>query len=343
MMGVFFLGNQRFETREAELKPLGPRDVLVRNEAAGVCGTDIHIYHGEKGSADVTPPVVLGHEYAGIVEQVGAEVTTVRPGDAVTVDPNIYCGQCPACRMGKKQNCHHLVAVGVNFNGGFAQYSVVPEQQAFRLAPGVSLEAGAMAEPLACCLHGIDRVGILPGQSVCVIGGGAIGLMMVQLARLSGAGFVALSEPVAMRREIGLSLGADFAFDPLSQDPAAALSARLGAEGVDVVIECVGNTAATRQAFTIAAQGAHVLLFSVPSVDATTPLPLFDVFHKELTIYGSLINPDTHQRAVNLINAGRIQMAPLITHRFPLDQVEEAILAQQGNESIKVLVKPWQL
>ena len=315
MKGVFFLGNQRFETREAELKPLGPRDVLVRNEAAGVCGTDIHIYHGEKGSADVTPPVVLGHEYAGIVEQVGAEVTTVRPGDAVTVDPNIYCGQCPACRMGKKQNCHHLVAVGVNFNGGFAQYSVVPEQQAFRLAPGVSLEAGAMAEPLACCLHGIDRVGILPGQSVCV----------------------------AMRREIGLSLGADFAFDPLSQDPAATLSARLGAEGVDVVIECVGNTAATRQAFAVAAQGAHVLLFSVPSVDATTPLPLFDVFHKELTIYGSLINPDTHQRAVNLINAGRIQMAPLITHRFPLDQVEEAILAQQGNESIKVLVKPWQV
>lgn len=200
-----------------------------------------------------------------------------------------------------------------------------------------------MAEPLACCLHGIDRVGILPGQSVCVIGGGAIGLMMVQLTRLSGAGFVALSEPVAMRREIGLSLGADFAFDPLSQDPAATLSARLGAEGVDVVIECVGNTAATRQAFAVAAQGAHVLLFSVPSVDATTPLPLFDVFHKELTIYGSLINPDTHQRAVNLINAGRIQMAPLITHRFPLDQVEEAILAQQGNESIKVLVKPWQV
>ena len=100
MKGVFFLGNQRFETREMELPPLGPRDVLVRNEAAGVCGTDVHIYHGEKGSADVTPPVVLGHEYAGIVEQIGSEVTTVRPGDAVTVDPNIYCGQCPACRMG---------------------------------------------------------------------------------------------------------------------------------------------------------------------------------------------------------------------------------------------------
>jgi len=342
MRGTFFLGNKTFETREMELPPLGPRDVLVRNEAAGVCGTDVHIYHGDKGSADVTPPVVLGHEYSGIVEAVGSEVTTVKVGDPVTIDPNMYCGQCPACRMGKKQNCHHLVAVGVNFNGGFAEYSVVPEQQAFLLAPGVSLEEGAMTEPLACCLHGIDRIAIQPGESVCVIGGGAIGLMMVQLARLAGATFVALSEPVAMRREIGLSLGADYAFDPLSEDPAAAIAARLGGEGVDVVIECVGNTKATAQAFEIAGKGGRIMLFSVPSAGATSPLPLSDVFSKELTIYGSLINPDTHQRAVNLINSGRIKVAPLITHRLPLNKVEEAILTQQGNESIKVLVKPWQ-
>ena len=340
MKGMFFLGEGKFELREMETAPLKDDEVLVRNEACGVCGTDVHIYHGEEGSAQVEPPVVLGHEYAGVVEEVGSAVTTVKPGDHVTIDPNIYCGICPACRMGKKQNCSSLVAVGVNFNGGFAQYSVVPQAQAFLLSPEVSLEAGAMAEPLACCLHGIDRLDFQQGQRVCVIGGGAIGLMMVQLARMKGAAFVALSEPIAMRREIGLSLGADFAFDPISQSPTEALDGVLGTPGVDVVIECVGNTAATRQAFEIASPGGQILLFSVPNPQATIPFPLFDMFKKELTVYGSLINPDTHQRAVNLINSGRIKTEPLITHRLPLDKVEEAIITQQGNESIKVLVKP---
>lgn len=341
MKGTFFLGNSTFETREAELPKLGPLDVLIRNEAAGICGTDVHIYHGEKGPTDITPPVILGHEYAGTVMEIGCDVTTCKVGDKVTVDPNMYCGLCPACRMGDKQNCSHLTAVGVNFDGGFAQYSVVPEQQTFLLAPGIDPEEGAMTEPLACCLHGIDRIGIRHGQSVCVIGGGAIGLLMVQLARLAGASFIALSEPVAMRREIGLSLGADFAFDPLSQDPSACLKEKLNADGVDVIIECVGKVAATQQAFAIAGHGAKVLLFSVPGPDAMASLPLEDVFHKELTIYGSRINPDTHQRAVNLINSGRIRTKPLITHRYPLEKVEEAVLMQQGNESIKVLVKPW--
>lgn len=340
MKGTFFLGEGKFEVREMEFSAPGPHQVLIRNKAAGICGTDVHIYHGGKGSADVTPPVVLGHEYSGVVEAIGENVTAVKVGDCVTVDPNIYCGKCYHCRKGQKQFCDHMVAVGVNMDGGFAEYSMVPENQVFAMKKEVGFEAMAMAEPLACCIHGIELVEIKSGDLVTVVGGGAIGLLMVQLAKLRGAGQVILSEPVAARREIGLQVGADYAIDPLASDPLTQIQAITGRMGADVVIECVGKTFATKQAFDIADRGGRILLFSVPDVDAKFEMPLFDVFKKELKICGSFVNPDSHQEAVDLINAGRIQTAPLITHRYPIAKLEEAIHMQMSAESIKVQIIP---
>lgn len=339
MKGNFFLGNGKFEVREMAFSAPGPHEVFVRNKVCGICGTDVHIYHGEKGSADVTPPVVLGHEYSGQVVAVGSEVTAVKVGDCVTIDPNIYCGKCYHCRKGQKQFCDSMIAVGVNFNGGFAEYSMVPETQVFPMKPEVGFEAMAMAEPLACCIHGIEQVSIKSGDLVVIVGGGAIGLLMVQLARLRGAGTIVLSEPVAARREIGLKVGADYAIDPLASDPLAQVQAITGRKGADVIIECVGKVFATKQAFDLADRGARLLLFSVPAPGTTFDMPLMDVFNKELKIYGSFVNPDTHQEAVDLINAGRIQIAPLITHRYPIEKLEEAIHMQMSAESIKVVVK----
>ena len=340
MKASYFLGNKTFELRETELSAPGFQEVTIRVAACGVCGTDVHIFYGEKGSAEVVPPVVLGHEFAGIVEQVGLGVTALKVGDHVTVDPNLYCGECRFCRSGKKQMCERLSAVGVTRDGGFAQYCRVPAKQCFVLNPKISLETGAMAEPIACCIHGIDRVGIRTGDTVLVIGGGAIGLIMVQLARLAGASQVVLSEPVEMRRTVGLTLGATAAVDPRAEDLNATLKREFGADGADVVIECVGHVSATAQAISAARKGGAILLFSVPRPDATVPLPLIDVFQKELSIYGSFINPDTHQRAVDLINAGLIQMEPIITHRFQLDRLEDAIAMQTSAESLKVIVVP---
>lgn len=340
MKGNYFLGSRRFEVREMTFGQPGPHEVFVRNMAAGICGTDVHIYFGEKGATDVNPPVVLGHEYAGIVEAIGEGVTAVRVGDCVTIDPNIYCGKCYHCRKGNKQFCDRMTAVGVNMDGGFAHYSMVPEAQVFRMNPAVGFEAMAMAEPLACCVHGIEQVDIKSGDSVAVIGGGAIGLLMVQLARLRGAGVIILSEPVAARREVGLQVGADYAIDPLAGDPLEQVRSLTGRSGVDVVIECVGKVSATRQSFDLADRGGRILLFSVPSPDARFDMPLIDVFKKELKIYGSFVNPDSHQQAVDLINAGRIQTAPLITHRYPIEQLEEAIHMQMSSESIKVQIIP---
>lgn len=343
MRGIFFLGadkEQKFEVREMEFGPLASDEVLVKNYSCGICGTDVHIYHGEEGSAAVEPPVVLGHEYSGVVEAVGSAVVDLKPGDKVTIDPNIYCGKCTPCRMGKKQNCEHLYAIGVNRNGGFAEYSVCPEAQCLKVNDDLDLDVAAMVEPLACAIHGIDRAAIQPGQLVVVIGGGTIGMLMVQLAKLSGASTVILSEPIEMRRKIGLEVGADAVIDPINEDVAGRIKEITGRNGADVVIECVGKAFAVEQAFDAAGLGATVLIFSVPSVGATAKLPLFDVFKKELKIVGSMVNPDTHLRAVNLLNSGRLEIKRLITHVYDMEHLEDAIKMQMSNESIKVVVHP---
>ena len=339
MRANYFLGKQQFEVRETEIPSIGPKDVLVKVAACGICGTDVHIYHGDKGSADVTPPVVLGHELAGVVEAVGADVTAVQVGDHVSVDPNIYCGKCHYCQIGKKQLCENLFAIGVNRDGGFQEYCAVPETQCFRLNKDLPLRYGAMVEPLACCIHGIDRTNIRPGDTVCVIGGGAIGLMMVQLAKYCGASQVVLSEPVEMRRQVGMKLGADATIDPIHEDISERLEQILGKPGADVVIECVGAPIATAQAFQAAKRGTTLLLFSVPKPGTSHPLSLEDVFQKELTILGSMINPDTHGRATAMINSGLIRLDSIITHSYPVEQLEDAILMQQSNESLKVIVE----
>lgn len=332
-----FLGNKTFAVTDLPTPHAGPGELVLRNQVCGVCGTDVHIYHGEPGSADVNPPVVLGHEYSGEVVEVGEGVTGFAVGDHVTVDPNIYCGHCAYCQNGKKQLCPSMEAIGVTRDGGFAQYSRIPASQAFKLEPTVPWEAAAMAEPLACCLHGIDLAGIQVGDKVCVVGGGAIGLLMVQLAKLSGASQIVLSEPNEKRRQVGLQLGANAALDPTRPDSQEAFAQVLG--GANVVIECVGNVPAVKSAFQFAGKGATVLLFSVPKVDATFDLPLFDVYKKELTIKGSFVNPDTHARAVALINSGKVDFGPIITHRFTLDQLPEAIAMQMSDASIKVVVE----
>lgn len=340
MISSYFMGNQTFQVREEPVPAVGPGEVLVKVAACGVCGTDVHIYHGDKGSAEVTPPVVLGHEFSGVVEAVGENVAAVRPGDHVTVDPNIYCGKCRSCRMGRKQLCSALFAVGVNRNGGFAEYCAVPEAQCFLLSKDVPLRYGAMAEPLACCIHGMDRADVRTGETVLVVGGGAIGMMMLQLARLRGASLVAVSEPVAMRRGIAEQLGADFTVDPVSENLTDAWKEKTGGAGPDVIIECVGNTTAVRQAFEAADRGSRILLFSVPKPETAHPLSLMDVYQKELTVMGSMINPDTHARAAELINRNRIRLEEIITHSFPLRQLEEAVKMQMSDESLKVIVEP---
>ena len=339
MRSNYFMGNQRFEMHTGTVPVPAKKEVLVKVMSCGICGADVHIYHGEPGSAEVVPPVVLGHEFSGIVEAAGEEVTLFKKGDHVAIDPNIYCGLCRSCRMWRKQNCEHLVALGVNINGGFAEYAICPETQCFLVSDDIPFDVAAMTEPLACVIHGTDRANILPGQNVLVIGGGTIGQLMAQMARLSGAGIVMLSEPIEARRRIGLAIGADYVLDPQDDLPGQIAACTSGA-GADIIIECVGTQPAVHQAIACAGPGTTVLLFSVPRPNAEISLPLFDVYKKELKIIGSIINPDTHQRAINLINSRKLRIAELITHSYGLEDLEQGIRMQMSSESVKVVIHP---
>ncbi|WP_026487245.1 zinc-dependent alcohol dehydrogenase family protein [Caldanaerobius polysaccharolyticus] len=315
---------------------IGDGDVLIKVKACGVCGTDLHVYHGGEGSAPVNPPVVLGHEFSGEVVKVGHGVKTLKPGDRVAVDPNIYCGECEYCRTGKKELCERLKAIGVNYNGGFEEYCAVPAKQVYRLPDTVDFVSGAMMEPLACCIHGMDLAEVKAGDTVLVLGGGAIGLIMMQLARLSGAAKVVVSEPVEMRRSLALKLGADVVVNPIENDLKAALSIS-GISGADVVIECVGSKVTARQAFDVAKKGGRIVLFGVAAVNDEVVLKPFDVYQKQLTIKGSFINPDTNYRAVELLGSGRINVKDLVTHKFHIDDINDAFNGKK-DERIKTMI-----
>jgi L-iditol 2-dehydrogenase len=327
-------GRIRLESRETP-RP-GRGEVLLEVKACGICGTDMHIVDGE---FPATPGIALGHEYAGVVCEVGEGVADVGPGDHVAVDPNIACGGCPSCQRGDVHLCDHLQALGVTRDGGFAQLSLLPVAQAYRVPSQLAFEACALAEPLSCCLHGLDLAGVRAGDRVLVIGAGPIGLLMTQLVRGSGAALVAVTEPTEAKRKLAVELGADQAIDPSVGD--LAVSCRdVAPNGFDVVLECVGRPATAAQAPGLARRGGTVVWFGVNPPGATVPVEPYLVYRNELTIRAAFINPHTFGRAVALLAQGRIRTAPLISHRFDLAAVAEGIATMKAGRAIKALVLP---
>lgn len=325
---------------EENPKPVvGESDVLIQIKACGVCGTDVHIYEGDKGAAEVRPPVILGHEFSGIVAEVGRGVTNVQPGDRVCVDPNCYCGKCSPCRAGQAHFCTDMVGYGTVVNGGFAEYCAVNERQVYRLGNNTSFEQGAMAEPVACCIHGIDLCNIQPGNQVVVIGGGMIGLLMLQLARLAGAAKIALIEPVESKRCLGKKMGADLCIDPLREDVEKNLRAA-GFDWIRAVIECVGKTSTIEQAIDLVGSKGIVMMFGLTRPDEEIHIKPFTVFKKEIELKASYINPYTQQRALDFIDSGKIDVSSMIAEVCGLDRLAEILENPQLREKGKYIVVP---
>lgn len=336
MKSVVFQEANQLAVEDRPVPEVGEYDALVKVHACGVCGTDIHIFHGEH---IVKFPVVPGHEFSGEVVGVGSKVGNVVVGDRVTIDPNIVDQTCYFCRRGQVNLCENLTAVGVNFDGGFAEFCRMAAVQAYKVPDSVSLDEAAMAEPLACCIHGIDQANIVPGSTVVVLGAGSVGLILIQLARIGGAGRIIVSEPDERKRHLAAQLGADVQVDPTKQDVAAEVT-ELTRVGADIVIESAGRLETAELAVKLARRGGTVLQFGVVSPDELARISPYDVYYKELTIRGSFVNPFTHARAVELLASKQVDVMPLITHRFPLDDAAKALETAQGRDAIKVLLVP---
>jgi len=358
MRAVRLAAPGRLRVEEIAVPSAGPGEVLLRMEACGICGTDRHIVRGEYPSA---LPVTLGHEFAGVIVASDstspaalASTPNASPvgdgaaggggapsvGTRVAVDPNIACGVCRECRRGDPCLCPRRVALGVDLDGGLAEYVRVPLRQVYALPPGVPAAWGALCEPLACCLHGLDLAAIRPGMSVVVVGGGVIGQLMVQLARLAGATTVILSTRQATRRRLAEGLGATATVDPQACDPVDAVAGAAGLVpgGADVVLECAGTTETFEQALALARRGGTVLIFGVAPQGARAGISPFDIFARELRIVGAYLNPHTHGRAVELVASGRLALAPLVTHQLSLDDVPAVLLAGPIAGEVKAMV-----
>lgn len=339
MKALFLEEVGRLVVREVERPVPGPEELLVRVEACGICGTDRHLYRGE---FPAKPPVTLGHEFSGVIEAVGRDVVDFRPGMRVTGDPNIACGRCAQCQKGRVNLCLNLQAIGIHRNGGFADYVVLPQTQAHSLPETLDPLAGAFCEPLACCLHGVDLAKIAVGSSVVVIGGGVIGLLTVQLARLAGAARIVLVTRSAAKRALAIRLGATDGLDPTEGDVVARLTGADGLlpGGADVVFECAGLAETVEQAPRLTARGGTCVLLGVLPAGEKVAFEPFDLLFREVSVITSFLNPHTHRRAAALIASGAVTVAPLVSRVVDLNEAVAAISGPAAGGEIRVLVVP---
>lgn len=335
MRQAIFVAPGDLQLQEAPVPNPGPAELLVRVRASGVCGSDRAFF---AGTAPIRTPIVLGHEFAGEVVGLGLHAEEFEVGDRVSVDPNVTCGQCVFCHRGLVSFCQRLSPLGIERPGGYAEFSVVPVRNAYKLAEHISFDEAALAEPLACCVRGIEQANVQLGDVVVILGVGPIGLLLVQLARLRGASLVVVSEPSATRREVALGLGADVAVR--GDELAETILTLTGGVGADIAIEAAGQTSAARQALTVIRSGGTVVWFGVcPQADEVAVRP-HEINEREMTVRGSNINPFTHQTALTLIERGRVSVKELISDRIQLDDLPVAIDPRKAAFSGKVILNP---
>ena len=319
---------------EAEPPAPGPGESLVRVTAVGLCGSDLHWFdEGGIGDAQLDNPLVLGHEFGGIV--VGGALD----GQRVAVDPALPCGVCHRCREGNANLCPTIRFAGHGGqDGGLREYVAWPDRLLHPVPPALSDEAVAMLEPLGVALHSFDLGHVRLGASVAVVGCGPIGLLLLQLARAAGCGPVVAVEPLAHRRTRAAELGADLALEP-GADIAESLADAGVPDGVDVAFEIAGTDSAVSVAMRLARPGARVVLAGIPAADSTT-FPASVARRKGLTLALVRRMKETYPRAIRLVERGLVDVDPIVTDRFALSDVAGAFATAAARTGHKTVVRP---
>lgn len=328
---------------EVKYPQVGKGDVVIRVKAAAICGTDGRIITGKK-TKGVRYPSVIGHEFSGEIVEVGEDVTQLQVGDAIAVDPVIPCRSCVYCRIGKENVCLNRQAIGYEFDGAFAEYVRIPEialasGNVFKIPKGMSYEAAALAEPLACCINGQKNVGVELGDTVVIIGAGPIGLMHILLARFSGATNIIVSELNEQRREAAARCGATHIIDSTQENLSDVVKGITEGAGADVVIIAIGIPGLVNPSLELARKGGRVNLFAGFSKDDMAEIDVNIIHYNELIVTGaSALSREGYKQALSLISSGLIDIEALITHRFSLDEINQAMLSAQKGDAIKIII-----
>jgi len=330
---------RRISLVEREISEPGADEVLINVKACGVCRTDHHIYHGQ---FKIKKPVVLGHEFSGIVVKVGKDVKNFKEGDRVVVHPIVACGKCKYCVSGHSNLCDNAKVLGGAgediYDGGFQEYTIVPEKNLRKISDKVDFEEGAFAEPLGCAVRGIQKSRLAIGEKVLIIGAGPMGLLLTQLAAIYGASLIIVSEIDEQKRKIAEQLGANITVNPLETDVVEFVK-KIADGGVDLAIEAVGKVETFETAFKSLRNMGRAMIFGVPSDAAKYSIPLFPIYFREFEIIGSYaISYESFNIAVELLNNKRVNVKSLITHRFKLDNLLEAFDLMDRNVGLKKMI-----
>ncbi len=324
---------------EVPVPPLGPSDVVIRVEKAGVCGTDQHIYNWDKwAQSRIVPPRIVGHEFMGTVSEVGAAVRSVAAGQRVSAEGHITCGVCLLCRTGEAHICEHVRIIGVDRDGAFADFISIPESNVWKLDPAVPDEVAAVFDPLGNAVHTVMAAGV-SAKSVAITGVGSIGLMAIPVARAAGAASVIAIDVNERKLQLAERVGADATFLATDENLVEEVLRRTNGDGVDVLLEMSGSGAAIDLGLAMVRNGGRAALLGIPN-DAISINLAERIIFKGLTVLG--INGrkmfETWYQTEALVKSGRVDLKPIITHVLPFQEFDAAFVLLQSGEAAKIVL-----
>ena len=323
-------GGDKFTIDEAPEPVAGPRQVVVAVQAAGICGTDIH---ATQGLFPWTPPLVLGHEYSGVVAAVGRGVSQRLVGRAVACEPSFGCGKCAECAAGRISQCPGATRVG-----GFAERVALPASCVHPLPRGLDPVTAALTEPAACCLSGLEQFRMPKDATVVVVGGGIMGLLTMAIAKVRGAKRLVLSDPIEDRRNAAKKLGATVVVDPTRENLRERVMQLTKGRGADVVCEAVGKPELVAETLALTRPMGYFQLVGVNPKGSALPLDLFDVHFREIRLGGAFGRGTAFKRALALMP--KLKAKPLVTARFPLEKVADAFAHATAGRGAKTVITP---
>ncbi len=335
MQAVVFTAPEQISIQEVPDPTCAADEVIVKVSQVGICGTDLHIYRNEYMSAF---PVIAGHEFVGRVVDTGSQVTSIKVGERVSVDPNLYCGDCYFCRQEQSNHCLNWQGVGITRPGGFAEYTAAPARACYPVPDTISDTQAAFIEPLSCVIHALKRLRVWPGDEVLIFGAGPMGLLLVQALRHSGASRIVVVEKEAERRNLALGMGANHALEP-GPDLDRNLFA-LARYGYAIVIDATGVPAVIQQALRYLKPRGQYLQFGVAPKGVKVEWEPYEIFHKDWTILGSFALCYTFQPAIAWLADKVVEVEPLVSHILPLVEFQRGFAEFSEGKTLKVHIRP---
>ena len=330
MKAATWRGGARFTVDDVPEPAPGPGQALVAVQAAGICGTDVH---ATQGLFPWTPPLVMGHEYTGVIQDVGRGVSRQLIGRPVACEPSYGCGTCPECKEERVSQCPGCTRVG-----GFAERVALPVKNLHPLPRGLDPVTAAMTEPAACCLAGLEQFSMPRGATVLVIGGGIMGLLTMVLAKRRGARRLILSDPIEERRAMARRVGGTVVVDPTREPLRERVLALTGGRGADVVCEAVGKPELVAEALALVRPAGVLQLVGVNPKGSRLPLDLFDLHYREIAIHGAFGRGRAFRRTLALMP--KLGVKALVTARFPLAKIEDAFAHATAGRGVKTIITP---